>query len=548
MMDIRDRLRSVVRGEVEDDEKTLAVYSRDASLFEIKPQIVVFPKDSDDLGALVKFVSEEKKDNPKISLTARSGGTDMTGGPLGESIIVDFTKHFNGPVEVEAGSPAVALAEAGVFYRDFEKETLKHNLILPPFPASREICTLGGMAANNAGGEKTLAYGKTNHYVKGLKVILSDGNEYVLKPLRQYELEAKLKLDNFEGEVYRRTHEIVDKNYDLLQRARPKVHKNSAGYALWDVWDREIFDLTQLFVGSQGTLGLITKIKFELIRPKPYSRMLVMFLRDTSPLAKLVNQVLQHKPETFESYDDHTLKLAIRFLPQFARLLKGNLFTIARRFLPEIKMMLTGGVPKLVLTAEFTGDSDEEAALKANRARETVRKFGLKTRIGAGIEIEKYHLIRRESFNLLRHKIKNKQTAPFIDDIIVPPGSLPEFLPELEEVMGKYDLVYTIAGHIGEGNFHIIPLMNLSRTDAKKVIRELTRDVYRLVFKYGGSMTAEHNDGLIRSPYLKQMYGEEVYELFEEVKRIFDPKGIFNPGKKVGASLEYALDHLKQSG
>lgn len=547
-MDLKEKLQAVIQGEVEDDEKTLAHYSRDASLFEIKPEVVVFPKDTEDLKSLVKFVSGGRRAGKRIYLTARSGGTDMTGGPLGESIIVDFARHFNGPVEVEPGLPAAALAEAGVFYRDFERETLKHNLLLPPFPASREICTVGGMVANNAGGEKTLAYGKTNRYVKGLKVVLSDGEEYAFKPLAQYELDAKLKLDNFEGEIYRRVYEVVNKNYDLLQRAKPKVRKNSAGYALWDVWDKEIFDLSQLFIGSQGTLGLITKIKFELVEPKAHSRMLIIFLRDLKPLAKIVNQLLKHGPETLESYDDHTLKLAIRFLPQFARLLKGGLFSIAWKFLPEIGMVLTGGVPKLILTAEFTGEGEDEVAAKISRARESIKEFGIKTRTTkTSIEMEKYHLIRRESFNLLRHKIKNKQTAPFIDDIIVPPETLPEFLPQLEEIMQKYDLIYTIAGHVGDGNFHIIPLMDLRRTDTREVIHELTDEVYRLVFKYGGSMTAEHNDGLIRSPYLKQMYGEEVYKLFEEVKQIFDPDNIFNPGKKVGASLEYALAHLKHS-
>ena len=543
-MDLVDKLKEVIRGEVVSDGKTLARYSRDASLFEVQPQAVVFPKDAEDLKSLVKFVSGEKrKDYRQIYLTARSGGSDMTGGPLGESVIVDFSRHFTGIEDIKNHHVSV---EPGVFYRDFEKRTLEYDLILPSFPASREICTVGGMAANNAGGEKTLVYGKTNRYVKGLKVVLSDGNEYAFTPLDRETLNAKLKLDNFEGEIYRRIYEIVNKNYDLLQSAKPKVHKNSAGYALWDVWNKEIFDLTQLFVGSQGTLGLITKIKFELVEPKPCSRMLVIFLRDLKPLAKLVNRVIEHKPETFESYDHHTLKLAIRFIPQFVKLLKGNIVSVGWKFLPEIGMILRGGMPKLVLTAEFTGEGEEEVLTRVNQARKAIQEFRVKSRITeSSAEIDKYHWIRRESFNLLRHKIKNKQTAPFIDDIIVPPDSLPEFLPKLEEIMGKYDLTYTIAGHIGEGNLHIIPLMNLSRTDAKEVIHKLTDDVYQLVFKYGGSMTAEHNDGLIRSPYLKQMYGEEVYRLFEEVKRIFDPDNIFNPGKKVGASLEYALAHLK---
>lgn len=540
-MSLANDLKKVVRGEIYGDEKTITRYSRDASLFEIKPQVIVFPKDVEDLKSLVKFAAKEK--DKSISLTARSGGTDMTGGPLGESIIVDFARHFN---EIGGVEGKYIVTDPGVFYRDFEKETLRHNLLLPSFPASREICTVGGMVANNAGGEKTLNYGKTDRYVKSIKAVLVDGNEYVFKPLEQYELAAKLKLDNFEGEIYRRIYEIVDKNYDLLQRARPKVHKNSAGYALWDVWDKKIFDLTQLFVGSQGTLGLITKIKFELVKPNPYSGMLIIFLKDVKLLPRIIHKVLKHKPEAFESYDNHTLKLAIRFLPQFARMLKGNFFNTLCKFLPEILMILTGGMPKLILVAEFTGESREEIREKVAGAKEAVKEFRVKARITRSDgEVDKYHFIRRESFNLLRHKIKRKQTAPFIDDIIVPPENLPEFLPRLEEIMGEYNLIYTIAGHVGDGNFHVIPLMDLKRKDTKEVIHKLTDEVYQLVLKYGGSITAEHNDGLIRSPYLKQMYGKEVYGLFEEVKKIFDPDIIFNPGKKVGASLEYALAHLK---
>ena len=155
--------------------------------------------------------------------------------------------------------------------------------------------------------------------------------------------------------------------------------------------------------------------------------------------------------------------------------------------------------------------------------------------------------MRRESFNLLRKRIKNKQTAPFIDDIIVRPEYLSDFLPRLGAILEPYSekLIYTIAGHIGNGNFHIIPLMNLDDSETKKIISELMEKVYTLVLTFHGSITAEHNDGLIRSPYLKKMYGERVYELFEGVKKIFDPENIFNPGKKVGSSMEYALSKIK---
>ena len=152
--------------------------------------------------------------------------------------------------------------------------------------------------------------------------------------------------------------------------------------------------------------------------------------------------------------------------------------------------------------------------------------------------------MRRESFNLLRHKVKGKKTAPFIDDLIVRPEFLSEFLPKLYEILDRYKFLYTIAGHVGDGNFHIIPLMRLEREEERVKIIPAMDEVYKLVFQYGGSISAEHNDGLIRSPYLRQMYGDEIYRIFEEIKKIFDPQNIFNPGKKTSASLEYVLEHF----
>ena len=209
-------------------------------------------------------------------------------------------------------------------------------------------------------------------------------------------------------------------------------------------------------------------------------------------------------------------------------------------------MALGGGMPKLFLEAEFTGDSEEEVYKKAYTAKKDLENLGLKMRVTKDdAEEKKYWTVRRESFNLLRKHVQGKRTAPFIDDIIVRPEKLSEFLPRLNSLMNEYDsLVYTIAGHIGNGNFHIIPLMDMKDPRAKKIISELSGKVYGLVVEFGGSITAEHNDGLIRSPFLEQMYGEKIYELFEDTKKIFDPDNIFNPGKKVGSDFSYALEHL----
>ncbi len=523
------------KGEIAEDHATLVAHSRDASLFEVMPKTVVFPRDADDVKALVRFVHA----NPalKLSLTARAAGTDMTGGPLNESIIVDFTRHMNRIKEIGHG---FVIVEPGLYYRDLERALAERGMLLPSYPASKNICAVGGMVANNSGGEKTLRYGKTERYVKRLKVVLSDGNEYIFQSLHPFEVRKKTRLDSFEGSVYRDIFNIIKENSAVIHAAKPQVSKNSAGYSLWDVWDGKRFDLTKLFVGSQGTLGLITEISFKVIRPKRHARLLVIFMNDMAALARFVKAALAHDPESFESYDKYTFRLGIRYL----------FFKFALQFIPEIGMIIKNrGFPKLVLLVEFTGDSNQEAYRKAWRAMQDFKRFNVLMRITASPrDTEKYWAIRRESFNLLRTKIKGKQTAPFIDDIIVSPNYLSEFLPALETLLKPYeqDMTYTIAGHMGNGNFHIIPFMNLHSARARHIIPELSAKVYDLVLKYHGSITAEHNDGLIRTPYVEKMYGERVYGLFKKIKHAFDPRGIFNPGKKVGGSIAYAMAHIRK--
>ncbi len=550
------RLQEIVRGEVFADEATLEHYSRDASLFLVRPQVVVAPHDVADVKALVKFVSEAQGQNTNLSLTARAAGTDMTGGPLSESIIVDFSKYFNRVKKVELDTQALvgagyAVVEPGVYYRDFEQETLKKDLLLPCYTASRELCAVGGMVANNSAGEKTLAYGQTERYVRQLKVVLRDGEEYTFGAITLSQLEAKKQLGTLEGDVYRQTHQLIEENYDLLQQAKPTVTKNSSGYHLWDVLDKQkgLFDLSKLFVGAQGTLGLHTEITFSLVKPKPYSRLVVIFLKDLSILAKLVNKVLAYSPESFESYDDHTFKISLKLFPKIVKRLGGSAFSLAFKFLPEFWALLTGGVPKMVLLAEFTGYTDEEALQQAEKALVGVKNFPVQARVtSTPDEAKKYWVMRRESFNLLRQHVKHVRTAPFIDDMVVKPEVLPEFLPELYKLLDKYPLTYTVAGHVGNGNFHIIPLMDLTKPESKDIIFKLFPEVNKLLMKFGGSNTGEHNDGLLRSVYLPEVYGPKVYALFEQIKKIFDPDNIFNPGKKVGATLDYAKAHLDTTG
>lgn len=542
---LKSELSEIFKGEIDNKETTLDIYSEDTSIFKIKPQAVVYPKDVTDLHTLIHFAHKHRGE---VSLTARSAGTDMSGGPLTDSIVVDFIRHFNKIINVTSD---LGITEPGVYYRDFEKETLRHNAILPSYTASKELNTVGGMVANNSAGEKSLTYGKTECYTRELKMVLQDGIEYTFSKLNRTELEAKKEQNNYEGEIYRRVETLIKDHHDSIMAAKPQVTKNSAGYGIWNVWDKDkdTFDLTQLFVGSQGTLGFVSEITFDLVQPLPSSRMLVIFLRQKhmADLGKIVNLVLKENPESFESYDDKTFNVMLRVFPKLFKRLGGNPFKLAHDFWPEIKMVMAGGIPKLVLMAEFSAKTDVEAERMAKAAEQAVKLlYGLNTHITASQhESEKFWTIRRESFNLLRENVHGKHTAPFIDDMVVSPQYLPEFLPRLYEILDEYNLLYTVAGHVGDGNFHIIPLMDFSRPDFVHIINELSDRVYTLVAEYHGSITGEHNDGLIRTPYLYKIFSSEILNVFQEIKEIFDPHRIFNPHKKVDPSPELMRTAVK---
>lgn len=541
-------LKTVFSGDIEIASDVLEKYSRDASMFKVMPQIVVFPKNSKDIQTLVKWVkgqNEELSINEQLSITVRSAGTCMSGGAINDSIIMDVTRYMNNVISV---STDYAIVEPGCYYRDFEPKTLEKNVIFPSYTASRELCALGGMYGNNCAGEKTLKYGKFNEYILSSKVVFTDGNEYIVQPLNRPQLEEKMKQNTFEGSVYRSVWQIIqDYGSDIIS-AKPIVSKNSAGYAIWNVWNpkTQIFDLNQLLIGSQGTLGIVTEMKIRLVPVEPISAMMVTFLPDLKNLAELVNLCRTVNPTSIESFDDYSLKFAFKFFSDFVKQL--GLFGGARlglRFIPEAFMMMRTGIPKLILMTEVTGTNQEELLAQLHTLDKQVHeKFGYRSRVMEHDEAEKYWKIRRESFNLLRKHVQGLHTAPFIDDVVVPVEHLPEFLPEIGKILDREKFIYTIAGHAGNGNFHIIPLMDFKKEGTLEQVLRLSDEVYDIIAKYHGSITGEHNDGIIRTPYLHKQFSKSMLGLFKDIKTVFDPYTIFNPGKKVDGTVDAIKSYI----
>ncbi len=413
---------------------------------------------------------------------------------------------------------------------DVEKATHPHDLLFASYTSSRDICGIGGMIGNNASGEKSLKYGPTSANIKRLKVMLSDGEEYEFGPLTPKQLEAKKKLPTFEGKLYREMTKLIDDNKSLIEQHRPHTPKSAAGYALYDLWDTQHarFNMARLFVGAQGTLGIVTEADLKLVPMPKATRMLVVPIGNLQGIAPVVKTALRYRAITCETFDYHTYDLARQYYPKDAE----------RASIAEGK--------HLVIMIILEGDTQEHADRVATNTMHALERDGNAVEWIDDVAVaESFLLIRRKSFGmLLDHPHKNRRAVPFIEDTIAPVEHYGEFLAALESILADFDMEYTYAGHIGDGSIRLIPLVDVAHKDAADNIIALETRVNDLVMAFGGSISADHNDGLIRTPYLERFFGDEMYTVFAKTKELFDPFGIFNPGKKVGGSMDYTKAHI----
>ena len=538
-------LKKRMQGDVFTDLPTRHLSSRDASIYELVPEVVIEPKDTADIEKLVTFVTTHKKDFPKLSITPRSAGTDMSGGAIGNSILIEMTPHFN---KIESLKKNILQVQPGVFVRNIDPVLLDNGLQLGCAPASRALCTIGGIVGNNAGGEQSLRYGNADRSVRELDVVLADGNTYTIKPLTKRLLDKKIAEKTYEADLYRRVYELIEKNYDTIRNAKPHVNKNSMGYNVWNVWDKDtgIFDMTQLFTGSQGTLGIITDIKIEAVPKAPHSGLLLAYLPSIKHLGKIIETVMEHNPATFEGFDDITFNLGIKYFKTFAKQIGTKEFLRQQLHLTKSVAKFKGHLPNILLMIEFDGDTQQEVINKISNLHDDLKKFNIRMDIESDEKSSApFWQIRRAALSLLRNQISGRYASPFIDDMTVQPKHLQKFIPELRKVIRKYKLPATIQGHFGDGNFHIIPLMDITGTKDQAKLEPVMRELIPIVLKYGGTMAGEHNDGMVRGSWLPTIFGQDTYNIFREVKEIFDPHYIFNPHKKTDASWEFSMSHIR---
>jgi FAD/FMN-containing dehydrogenase len=523
-----DQISKLVRGELERDVADLERASVDGSIFTILPQAVLYPKDAGDIQAVIHYLFQQAQQGmPVPSVTARGRGSDQAGGPLGDGIIIDTTRHLTQILEI--GEEFVRV-EPGCRYGELQDELKKRGNYLPPYPASLEICTIGGAVSNNSSGEKTVKYGNTRDYVTGLKVVLASGDEVEVRALHPAEVHGKGHHYTFEGKVYRELAALLKAHVRKEEHPHFHVTKNSTGYCVWLIEEKGMFDLCKLIVGSQGTLGIITEITLKTLPyPKVFS-LTAAYFSSIDRAAHATTELHALGPSALEIVDKNLLDL------------------VEERQPGHLKGLVPSPIPQIVLLVEFDEQDDHRRAAKTAAASTILEKYAYEHRLARSVEEQdRFWLLRRSAAAVIWTVEGPVKALPIVEDGVVPPAKLPEFFIRAYELFRKYDLKIAVWGHAGDANLHMQPFMNLSDPLDREKIWPFVDEFHALIISMGGCISAEHNDGLLRSPYLQAQYGEELYGIFRKVKRIFDPYNYLNPGKKVDVHLEDIKKYLRDS-
>lgn len=537
MSKVAHYLQEHVQGEVMTSTDARKYFSTDGSIFTVTPGVIVYPRVESDVRKVARFTWQLAERGRIIPVTARGAGTDQSGAALGSGILMVFPAHLHRVIEFDGKSGTVTV-EPGINYGKLQQTLLTHDRFLPPFPASIEYSTIGGAVSNNASGEKSLKYGSTVDYVQGLRVVLANGEVIETRRLNKRELSKKLGLSTLEGEIYRQLDALIEENHELLDQMQRQTTKNTAGYALTDVKLKDgSFDLTPLFVGAQGTLGVITQVMLQTEEHTPSSTLIVAYFNELQQAAKAIEELraLPDSPSSMEMVDDNLLQMVDTINPN---LLKG---------------VLDKPFPKLTLLIEF--DEAERSQKKSTkRATKILEKHGADFEVEQDpLKQEQLWRIRHSSATLAAHSEGGRRALPIIEDGIVPPEKFQEYVEAVYELFKKHRLQAALWGHAGDAQLHMQPFLDLSQVGDRQTALRLIDEYYNLVISLGGSTSGQHNDGRLRAPYLEKMYGKQVYHLFQQVKQIFDPYGTMNPGVKMNVTLDdvksqlrtsYSMDHL----
>jgi FAD/FMN-containing dehydrogenase len=515
-------LQDHVTGEVITSVDARRHFSTDASILTLAPALIVYPHDENDVRKIARFSWQLAERNRIIPITARGSGTDLGGAALGYGIVTVFPAHMNRIVEFDTKSGNVTV-EPGLNYGKLQQTLMTHGRFLPPFPASVEYSTIGGAIANNASGEKSVKYGDTRGFVKGLRVVLANGEVIETGRLSKRELNKKLGLATFEGEIYRSLDGLLEEKQSVINAFNLPVRKNTAGYFLFDIKRQDgSIDLTPLFVGSQGTLGIITEATLETEEHNPETTLFAASFDSLQAVQQAITE-LRAMPE----------------VPSAIEMVDGTLLGLVNHLYPsKLKTLVPKPYPVAILLVEFnSGERHQRKAAK--RAKKIFDKHSTGYQVENGLEEQaKLWKIREVSAMSAMHADGRAKALPIIDDGVVPLKRFAEYVEKLYELCRHFKVQPALWGRAGDANIRLQPHLDLNQVGDRQRAFRLMDEYYRLVVSMGGTTSGEYNDGRLRAPYLKSLYGEEMYGIMRKVKQIFDPYKTLNPGVKIDVAIE----------
>ena len=507
-----------ISGEVRFDNTSRRLYATDASHYQIHPLGVVLPKTIDDLVATVQIAGELD-----IPITARGGGTSLSGQAIGSGIVVDCSKYLNRINNIDDDSVTV---QPGVVLDHLNAAVAGRGLQFGPDVAPSSRATLGGMIGNNSAGARSVVYGQTLDHLRSLSLILADGSRSTVAPFDELSFQRKLELPTLEGEIYRRVTTECQSHADEIRIRTPNILRKVSGYNLLGCLNAPR-SLLPLFVGSEGTLAVMAEATLKLV-PKPRHRGLVVpHFTSLRAALEAVEICLEAKPSAVELIDDHFISLAQRQLAlrQTTSLIEGK--------------------PAAMLFIEMSSNDDAELADQIAKLKQQLRTVnGVSTTISAIDPAERDSLwsLRTAGMPLLMGMPGKRKPVTFVEDCSVSPQRMPEFVMRFRDVLQKHGTEGAYYGHASVGCLHIRPLLDLDdRQDVAK-LRPIMSDISSLVREFGGSLSGEHGDGIVRSEWNRTMFGPTIYEAFRRIKQSCDPKNILNPGRIVdGPPMEENL-------
>ncbi len=509
-------LRAVLAGEIHDDLTLRGVFATDASVYQVMPLAVAFPKNDDDVRRILEFATEHG-----VPLTGRGGGTSLSGQAIGPGIVVDFSRHMNRVLEVAADGSWVRV-EPGVVLDELNRMLAPLGTHFAPDPATGSRATLGGMIGNNSCGTRSIVYGRTIDSVLNLRLLLADGSEIQTPRLDESGWQAACAKPGREGEIYRGVDAVVKANEAQIKAKFPPLPRVVAGYALNGLLKPER-SLADLVVGGEGTLGLVLEATLRLI-PLPKATALVVVGFDTledalTPLPAM----LRHKPSAIELLDEVVIQEALR--------------NASTRDLAAF-LAVSGKVPHAVHLCEFFGETPQEAQLKAKAFAGAMRHEGIGSSHTLCLDQAEQHRaweVRRLGLGLISNQPGKQKGVSTIEDACVPVEKLAEYARFVYASCAKHGIHTATYAHASVGVLHFKAMLDLHEAPDRLALRKVGEECFEECLRLGGVFSGEHGDGIVRGEFVEKQFGPALYQAFRRIKALFDPANLMNPGRKLDA-------------